>query len=179
MSADKGNPFQWEPTWKDYVVSAAGGICFVGQVVLCFTSYNRLNSSQALYLGWTVLAVALLIGSSSRRALEQGDGTSKAETWFDVRVLADSGIHGVVRHPIYLSFMMVLLSLILISQHWLSAVLGLPWMVYLYLSMLWEEQAYIGKLGGAYLQYMRKVPRVNFVLGAIRHWQRRRQRAGD
>ena len=176
MSTAKGDAPQWEPTWKDYAVSALGGICFVGQVVLCFTSYNRLNSSRVLYLGWTVLAVALLMGMSARRALEEQVSTSKKKRKRDANVVVASGAYGVVRHPTYLSFTLVILSLILISQHWLSAILGLPWMIYLYLSMLSEEHVNIEQFGDVYHQYMHQVPRVNLITGAMRYWRRRRER---
>ena len=179
MGPDKNAQSEWESSWKALVVSAVGGLCFVGQIVLCFTSYNRLNLDRALYLGWTVLAVALLIGMTARRAVEEQGGTSEGESWLEAQAVVDSGMYGVVRHPIYLSFMLVILSLILISQHWLSVVLGLPWMVYLYLSMLGEEQINIERFGDAYRQYTREVPRVNLVLGAIRRWRRRRERADE
>jgi protein-S-isoprenylcysteine O-methyltransferase Ste14 len=177
LRKEKGDQPQWESTWQAYVVSAAGGLCFVGQIVLCFTSYNRLNLDRVLYLGWTVLAVALLIGMSARRALEEQVDTSERENLLGTQAVVERGMYGVVRHPIYLSFLLVILSLILISQHWLSAILGLPWMAYLYLSMLGEEQINIESFGDAYRQYMRDVPRANLVLGAIRHWRRRRARA--
>lgn len=164
---------QWEPTWKDYVVSGAGGLCFIGQVALCIIAYNRLGLNRVLYLGWTLFAVALVIGMSSRRALEEQAGTSKGERRSEIKVIVDQGTYGIVRHPIYLSFMLVILSLILISQHWLSAILGLPWTLYLYLSMLGEERANLERFGDAYRRYMQQVPRINLLAGAIRHWRRR------
>jgi protein-S-isoprenylcysteine O-methyltransferase Ste14 len=130
---------------------------------------------RVLYLGWTILAVALLIGMSSRRTFEEHAGASEEESGLQTQKIVASGMYGVVRHPIYLSFTLVILALMLISQHWLSPILGLPWMVYLYLSMLGEEQANIQRFGDAYRRYMQEVPRVNFIVGAIRHLQRRRR----
>jgi protein-S-isoprenylcysteine O-methyltransferase Ste14 len=169
---------EWEPTWRDYVVSAVGGICFLGQVLLCFIAYNYLGWNRVLYLGWTILAIAVVIGMSSRRTFEEHAGASAEEGGRDSQKIVASGMYGVVRHPIYLSFTLVILALMLISQHWLSPILGLPWMVYLYLSMLGEEQANIQRFGDAYRRYMQEVPRVNFIVGAIRHLRRRRKGAG-
>jgi len=176
MSAKMGDAPQWEPTWKDYAVSALGGICFVGQVVLCFTAYNRLNSDRVLYLGWTVLAVALLMGMSARRTLEEHVGTSEEKHKRNANLVVASGTYGIVRHPTYLSFTLVIVSLVLISQHWLSAILGLPWMIYLYLSMLSEEHTNLEQFGDAYRQYMQQVPRLNLITGTIRYWWRRKKR---
>ena len=176
MGADTGERPEWESSWKDYVVSAAGGLCFLGQILLCFTAYNWLNLDRVLYLGWTVLAAALLMGMSARRASEEQTGSADEESWPGTPHV-ESGIYGVVRHPIYLSFTLVILALILISQHWLSAILGLPWMAYLYLSMLGEEHVNVARFGDRYREYMKEVPRVNFVVGGIRHWRRLRARA--
>ena len=114
---------------------------------------------------------------SARRVSEEQGGSAEGESWPGTP-LVDSGIYGVVRHPIYLSFTLVILALMLISQHWLSAILGLPWMVYLYLSMLGEEHVNVARFGDGYRGYMKEVPRVNFVVGGIRHWRRLRARAG-
>ena len=113
---------------------------------------------------------------SARRVSEEQGGSAEEESWPGTP-LAESGIYGVVRHPIYLSFTLVILALMLISQHWLSAILGLPWMAYLYFSMLGEEHVNIARFGDRYREYMKEVPRVNFVVGGIRHWRRLRARA--
>ena len=165
-----------QPSWGEYAISALGGLCFLGQVVLCFTSYNRLNLDRVLYLGWTVLAAALLMGMSARRTSEEHGGSEEEARWPGTS-LADSGIYGVVRHPIYLSFTLVILALMLISQHWLSVILGLPWMAYLYLSMLSEERINLQRYGDAYRAYLEQVPRLNFIVGGLRHWRRQRARA--
>jgi len=165
-----------QPSWGEYVISALGGLCFLGQVVLCFTSYNRLNLDRVLYLGWTVLAAALLMGMSARRTFEEHGGSAEGANWPGTS-LAASGMYGVVRHPIYLSFALVILALMLISQHWLSVLLGLPWMAYLYLSMLGQERINLQRYGEAYRAYMAEVPRLNVVLGGLRHWRRQRAHA--
>jgi protein-S-isoprenylcysteine O-methyltransferase Ste14 len=58
--------------------------------------------------------------------------------------------------------------LILISQHWSSLALGLPAMVLVYIDLLLADQRLVAKFGDAYLQYMTRVPRVDFVTGLIR-----------
>ena len=69
---------------------------------------------------------------------------------------------------------MPILVLMLISQHWLSVIFGLPIVVFLYLAMRVEEQSSIKKFGDDYIRYMDRVPRMNFLLGIIRLLQRRR-----
>lgn len=59
-------------------------------------------------------------------------------------------------------------TLMLISQHWLSPILGFPLVVYLCFVMRREEQANLVEFGEDYRQYMERVPRTNFVAGVVR-----------
>jgi protein-S-isoprenylcysteine O-methyltransferase Ste14 len=70
--------------------------------------------------------------------------------------------------------MLLILALMLISQHWLSIIFGLPIVVFLYLGMRMEEQSNINKFGDHYIRYMDRVPRMNFLAGVIRLLQRKR-----
>ncbi|UCC88132.1 MAG: hypothetical protein JSV81_02200 [Anaerolineales bacterium] len=153
-----------------------GGISFLGQIILCVTAFNFSGLNRLLYLGWTLLAVALLIGMSARRTFQKVGSESEEDTRFESGVIVDSGRYGIVRHPIYLSFTGVIVALMLISQHWLSIIPGLPWIIYLYLSMISVECLQLDQFREAYQDYIAREPRVNLVLGGIRYWQRRRAR---
>jgi protein-S-isoprenylcysteine O-methyltransferase Ste14 len=166
--AEKTGKREWKPTWKDVILSSVGGVSFIGQIVLCFLFYNWLDLDVLLYTGWTILAGDLLLGMMSRRAFEKEGRAPEGESWLATTAVVDSGIYAVVRHPIYLSFILLILVLILISQHWLSPILGVPWMVFLYYAMRREEQANIERFGDDYQRYMQKVPRINFLVGIIR-----------
>jgi len=171
---EKTDKPQWKPTWKDFVFSSVGGILFIGQIVLCFSFYNWAGLNVLLYLGWIILAVALVLGWRARVAFEDKGGAQEGESWLATSVVVDRGVYAVVRHPMYLSFMLLALALMLISQHWLSVIFGLPIVVFLYLGMRVEEQSNIKKLGDDYIRYVDKVPRVNFLVGVIRLLRRKR-----
>ena len=106
-------------------------------------------------------------------SFEEKGGAQEGESWLATAVVVDSGVYAVVRHPMYLSFTLLVLALMLISQHWLSIILGIPVMVFLYLGMRVEEQSSIKKFGDDYISYMDRVPRMNFLAGVIRLLQRR------
>jgi protein-S-isoprenylcysteine O-methyltransferase Ste14 len=77
------------------------------------------------------------------------------------------GVYAVVRHPLYVSFLLISLSLGLLSQHWLNAVLGAIVMALLYNDMCREEKSNLERFGDDYQRYMQAVPRLNLVNGAI------------
>jgi protein-S-isoprenylcysteine O-methyltransferase Ste14 len=177
MKEEKTDKPQWKPTWKDLVFSSVGGILFIGQIVLCFLFYNWAGLNVLLYLGWIILAVAIVLGWRARVSFEEKGEAQEGESWLRTSVVVDSGVYAVVRHPIYLSFMLLILALMLISQHWLSVIFGLPIVVFLYLGMRVEEQSNIKRFGDDYIRYIQGVPRINFVAGIIRLLVRRRNRA--
>ena len=168
MKEEKTDKPQWKPTWKDLVFSSIGGILFIGQIVLCFLFYNWAGLNVLLYLAWIILAVAIVLGWRARVSFEEKGGAQEGESWLRTLVVVDSGVYAVVRHPMYLSFMLLILALMLISQHWLSVIFGIPIVVFLYLAMRVEEQSSIKKFGDDYRRYMDRVPRMNFLLGLVR-----------
>jgi len=86
-----------------------------------------------------------------------------------VKVLVDSGIYAVVRHPLYLGWILsIFVATIFFYQHWLFVIIGIPGIASVYLISRQEEHLNIERFGDAYRDYMQKVPRMNFLLGAIR-----------
>jgi protein-S-isoprenylcysteine O-methyltransferase Ste14 len=86
-----------------------------------------------------------------------------------VRVLVDSGIYAVVRHPLYLGWILsIFVATIFFYQHWLFVVIGILGTAGIYLISRQEEHHNIERFGDAYRDYMQRVPRMNFLLGIIR-----------
>jgi protein-S-isoprenylcysteine O-methyltransferase Ste14 len=136
--------------------------------------YNWAGLNVLWYLGWIILAVAFVLGWRARVAFEDKGGAQEGESWLATSVVVDRGVYAVVRHPMYLSFMLLILALMLISQHWLSVIFGLPIMVFLYLGMRVEEQSNIKKFSDDYIRYMDRVPRMNLLVGLVRLLRRKR-----
>ena len=164
---------RWKPTLKDIILYLFLGICFIGQIALCFLFYNGANLDIFLYIGWSIIALAFFVVGGMARIdfMRQGKSLEKGK-WLQTTVLVDKGIYSVVRHPMYLSFMMYPVALMFISQHWLSLILGFPFIIYLYFGMRSEEKNNIEKFGDEYRIYMLRVPRMNIVSGIFKLWRR-------
>ena len=173
MNEGKRGKYHWNLGRKDVIIMYAEGLCFVGQVILCFLFYNRAGLNLLLYLGWVLLAIAIVLGWRARIAFETKGKAREGESWLRTTAVVESGIYAVVRHPMYLSFMLIFLALACISQHWLSALLGITGILLIYGDMRREEKSNIDKFGDDYLCYMQKVPRMNLVIGIIRLIQRK------
>jgi len=98
-------------------------------------------------------------------------------------VLFKEGPYRVMRHPATLSMLVPILLPIILSAYVpfspLSVAAIIMMIVYVYHGCLLEEKKLdIPKWGDEYLQYMKEVPRFNFILG-IWKWAKRRGVAAD
>jgi protein-S-isoprenylcysteine O-methyltransferase Ste14 len=73
----------------------------------------------------------------------------------------------VVRHPQYLAGVLMSLASVLISQHWLNAVLLFPVAVGFYLDSLRADRRLIEKFGHRYEEYMERVSGLNPLKGIL------------
>jgi len=164
----------WNMTTKEIALMVLESVAFIAQIVLCLFFYNQLGLAIFVYLGWAIFLAAIVIGWQARVAFEIKGGARAGESLTKTRTVVTSGIYGIVRHPMYLSFMMFSLALVSLSQHWLNAVLGMVVIGILYSDMRREEQNTLVKFGDEYQVYMEQVPRMNFVAGILNYLQRRK-----
>ena len=168
MNPTSGDSLRWKPTPKEMALMVVEGLAFVAQVVLCIAFYNTLGQRWLLVLGWVLFGMAMILGWRARVAFQTSGQPRDRRDWLRTTVVVDSGIYAVVRHPMYLSFMLVSLALVLLCQHWLNALLGLLVIGLLYNDMAREEVRCVEKFGDEYLDYMKRVPRANLLAGAVR-----------
>ena len=63
------------------------------------------------------------------------------------------------------------------SQHWLSVISGVLGSALFYKDVLREEQMSVEKFGKDYKRYMKRVPRMNLLIGIIRLLRQRRKQS--
>jgi protein-S-isoprenylcysteine O-methyltransferase Ste14 len=157
--------------WRRVVwpfVWGAWSVLIVLQIILSFFLYNQAGLPVLKHIGWITLAVSAVFGWLPILAFRKKGGVSKGKSYIQTTVLVDSGIYAVVRHPQYLSGALINLALMLITQHWFIATIGIVAMVLNYFIALKADQELIEKFDDDYKRYMQKVPRINFLVGFIR-----------
>jgi protein-S-isoprenylcysteine O-methyltransferase Ste14/NAD-dependent dihydropyrimidine dehydrogenase PreA subunit len=126
------------------------------------------------YVGWIVLATSLPFFFSPVLYFKRRGRPAEGKGIMDTTVVVDSGTYGIVRHPQYLGALLTICASILISQHWLFALIGI-FIVWITLKWIREAEANLAaKFGDDYKHYMEKVPRMNFILGIIRLLRRKK-----
>ena len=174
MSEQETKMQQWEPTPGDIILMSIEGAAFLAQVVLTFLYYNYLGIKWLVYVGWALFVLGMIPGWRARVAFEKEGKGGEGRDWLRTTVVVDTDVYAVVRHPMYLTFMLVPLALILIATQWLNVACGAILMALIYNDMRREERNNTVKFGDDYRRYMEKVPRMNFVAGLIRLRRRRR-----
>jgi protein-S-isoprenylcysteine O-methyltransferase Ste14 len=85
--------------------------------------------------------------------------------------LIESGIYGIVRHPMYLGAMVLFLSWIFFHPHWTIVLISSANIAIVYWFILQGERQNIAKFGDTYRRYMETVPKMNLLAGLIRRLQ--------
>jgi len=125
------------------------------------------------YVGGVILVVGIVLIFLPSFAFRSKGKLGKGRDWTETTIVVDTGIYAVVRHPLYLGWLFMYVALILLGQHWLTVIIGIPGMVCVYLISRQEDQCLIEKFGDEYKDYMQKVPRMNLLVGIIRLVRRR------
>jgi len=125
------------------------------------------------YIGGGILVVGLILIILPRFVFRSKGKPEKGKDWTETTIVVDTGIYAVVRHPLYLGWLLMYVALILLSQHWLTAIIGIPGIACVYLISGQEDQRLIEKFGDDYKHYMQKVPRMNLLVGIIQLVRRR------
>jgi len=147
-----------------------GHIAYIGLygvlIISTIIHYNSADLAELLYAGWIIIAfgIIFLLCSSKSRKRGHADGIG----------LVESGMYAFVRHPEFLGHILIISALVIISQHWISFIVGAILIVLLYLAMIEEEKRNMEKFGYAYMDYMKRVPRINLIAGIIRQIHKKR-----
>ncbi len=164
---------------KGFILSSAWVlwiVLLIAQVILSFFLYHPAGNQAFRIVGWIIGTVAGLFGVLPMITLRKKGDVPKEKDYTHTTVLVDSGVYAVVRHPQYLSFVLLSLFLILVAQHWLIAVTGIAAIALVYTGIVPQaNQVNVEKFGDDYKRYMQSVPGMNCLAGIIRLLQRRKK----
>lgn len=125
------------------------------------------------HVGGAILGFGFILIFLPRFVFRSKGKPEKGKNWTETTVVVDTGIYAVVRHPLYLGWLLAYVALIFLSQHWLTIIIGVIGMICVYLISRQEDHRLVDKFGDDYKLYMQKVPRMNLLIGIIRLVRRR------
>ncbi len=163
--------------WKDLVLASIYSPLMVLQLVLFFFFYqNYLGFDLMVYVGTFLWVLSAMFGILPIYEFRKKGGVPEGSSYIHTTELVDTGVYSIVRHPQYLAGLLIILALILMTQHWLSVTAGVVAFVAFYIDTLVADPRLVEKFGEEYREYMNRVPRMNFMLGIVRRLRQRARR---
>lgn len=137
-------------------------------LVLFMGRYNVAEMDAVLWTGWAIWAISVLFGFMPIFQFRKKGEVPRGKSYVHTTRLVVTGLYSIVRHPQYTAGILFSIALMLISQDLLVLLLGIVIIPVLYADMVIADRHELAKFGDIYRQYMREVPRANFILGIIR-----------
>ena len=156
------------------VLGTAGALTLVQFVLMFFFSVGGIPALKVV--GVVLWLISLVFGWMPIATLRRAGHVRAGKSYIHTEHLVDTGVYGIIRHPQYVALPVLNAGLALMSQHWLVVLVGVPACVLACVHIGRADQEGITKFGEEYRDYMKRVPRVNFLLGVVRAMQRLRAR---
>lgn len=161
-------------SWMDFVPVTLVSILFISQIIVGIYLLSDVCQIEILAYVGVVLYVfsGLVFGWLPVIEFRKKGRVRKGKSYIHTTQLVDTGIYSIVRHPQYVTFILWAIAGILLFQHWIVALLGIPIVPLTYIDLIRADKDAIEKFGDDYKAYMKKVPRANFLLGIIRRFRK-------
>ncbi len=141
--------------WSFYLLFAMSCVIF-GGTVLEFFLVNRSYHPVAAVAGVVLFVVANIVRMMAIRTL--GRYWSLHIEIREEHQFVEEGVYSVVRHPAYLSFVMEHIAVPLVGNAWWSLLVTVVgYIPLLWLRIMREDKALVGKFGGPYRVYQQEV----------------------
>ena len=163
-------------SWMEFVPTTIASALFISQIIVGIYLLPEVSQNDVLaYTGVGLYVFAgIVFGWLPVFEFRKKGGVPKGESYTHATKVVDTGIYSVVRHPQYVTYMLWSIAGMLLFQHWIVVLLGIPIFPLTYIDLIKADKDAIEKFGDDYRDYMKKVPRANFLLGVIRRFQRKR-----
>jgi len=157
-------------SWKDHIPVTFSTILFISQIVIGLYLLSEVSQIAILaYAGVSLYFFSgLIFGMLPVFEFRKKGEVQKGQSYIHTTKIVDTGIYSIVRHPQYVTFILWALSGMLLFQHWLIILIGVPVIPLTYIDLIRADKACTERFGEEYKAYMKKVPRANFFLGIIR-----------
>jgi protein-S-isoprenylcysteine O-methyltransferase Ste14 len=166
---------KWQNILWSTLLTILGIACFPANP-LVLTGFIEVESYFVLFvIGWVVWALGMVLVMAPIIMFPRRGGVDKGKSFVHTTQLVDTGIYAIVRHPQYTGGVYALfLTTFLWYPHWLFGVLGAIGTAVIYMGCREEDQRLIEKFGDNYVDYMKRVPRMNVFSGLYR-WLKHRK----
>ena len=164
-------------SWMDYFPATIVSLLFISQIIVGVYLLSEISQIEIFaYLGVGLYVFSgMIFGVLPVFEFRKKGGVRKGQSYIHTTELVDAGIYSIVRHPQYVTFMLFAIAGMLLFQHWIVILLGVPIFPLTYIDLIKADKDAIKKFGDEYKRYMERVPRMNFLVGILRSLRQRKQ----
>ena len=164
-------------SWMDAVPVTLVSILFISQIIVGIYLLSDVSQIQILaYVGVALYVLSgIVFGMLPVIEFRKEGRVRKGKSYIHTTKLVNTGLYSIVRHPQFVTFILWAIAGMLLFQHWIIVLLGIPIVPLTYIDLIRADKAAIEKFGDEYKAYMERVPRANFLLGIIRHLRHRKE----
>jgi len=156
--------------WINNIPSTLASLLFIVQIIFGTYLLSYISQIEILaYLGVALYVFSgFIFGMLPVFEFRKKGGVEKGKSYIHTNKVVDSGIYSIVRHPQYITFILFGIAGMLLFQHWVIILLGIAIIPLVYIDLKTADKEAIKKFGEDYKNYMKKVPRSNFLIGIFR-----------
>jgi protein-S-isoprenylcysteine O-methyltransferase Ste14 len=155
----------------DSRVPPAAGLVATGFTIALLVAVQFVQATGPSWLKAISVALLLLAAIFIFLPFVQLPRYGKADQgnpYFQTTRVVDRGLYGIVRHPQYLGYSLLAVGFAGLRPHPLVIGLAAGALAFFYAQSVIEERFCCEKFGPEYRDYMRRVPRLNFLRGLFR-----------
>ena len=163
---------------KDFVPVTLVTALFISQIIVGIYLLSSVSQNAILaYVGVGLYVFSgLVFGWLPVIEFRKKGRVKSGKSYIHTTQIVETGIYSIVRHPQYVTFMLWAIAGVLLFQHWIVVLLGIPIFPLTYIDLIKADKDAINQFGEDYKSYMKKVPRANFLLGMIRKLKNRKKK---
>ncbi len=156
-------------SFKDLIPSLIYWPLLITQIILVVFFYNYYHLDFFIWIGWLFMAFFMVVGTLPRQAFKRYGEVEVGKSHVYTTKLVDKGIYAIIRHPYWLCWILLSISVTFMSQHWIMILLTTIACSIIYLETFNLDKGLIEKFGEDYRSYKKRVPRMNLILGIIKY----------
>jgi len=163
--------------WMDVLPVTFTSLLLIAQIIVgIYFSDDVLQIQILAYLGVGLYVFSgLIFGMLPVFEFRKKGRVKKGKSYIHTTKIVDTGIYSIVRHPQFSTWILWTIAAMLLFQNWVVIMLGIPIIPLTYIDLLRADKRLIRKFGDDYKQYVKKVPRANFLIGIVRFLQNKRK----
>ncbi|MGD8506078.1 MAG: isoprenylcysteine carboxylmethyltransferase family protein [Candidatus Bathyarchaeota archaeon] len=162
-------------SWIDFVPVTIVTALFISQIIvgICLQLSGVSQIEILAYVGVGLYVFSgLVFGWLPVIEFRKQGRVKKGKSYMHTTKLVHTGIYSIVRHPQYVTFILWAIAGMLLFQHWIVILLGIPIFPLTYIDLIRADKDAIEKFGDNYKAYIEEVPMANFLLGIIRRFRK-------